>query len=55
MGLFLYLSSGYGFPSREAVCTALHEFRKVEGQKWAEDLLCRFGDPKMQSEVEARA
>lgn len=42
MGLFLWLSTAYGFASRGVVYDVLRKFGKIDGQEWVDDLLYRF-------------
>lgn len=43
MGIFVEIVTCDGFESREAMISALHQFRQIEGQKWAADLLRELG------------
>ena len=51
MGIFLEIVTCDGFESQVALIAALHEFRKIEGQVWAVDLLHELGQIVEEEEV----
>ncbi|ADV12971.1 hypothetical protein [Mesorhizobium ciceri] len=45
MGLFLYLSTYYGFKDRKVLRKAIYEFSKIDGDDWSKDLMSTMFDP----------
>lgn len=47
LGLYAFLTTYYGFESKQIMFNVLKEFSKVEGQDWAKDILYRARDESM--------